>query len=102
MVAMNFYTYILICSDHSLYTGWTTDVESRLETHNNGRGAKYTRARLPVSLACSWAFETRNQAMSFEVAIKKLSRAEKFSLLRGEYPNSLEAKLNGRPRCVFS
>lgn len=98
---LNFFTYILICSDNTLYTGWTTDLESRVETHNDGRGAKYTRARLPVSVVCSWAFETKNEAMSFEVAIKRLSRTEKFKLLRGDYPIQVDAKLNGRPRCVF-
>ena len=44
------YTYIVQCSDGTLYTGWTTDVERRVRTHNSGKGAKYTRSRLPVTL----------------------------------------------------
>lgn len=99
---MNYYTYILICADQTLYTGWTNDLEARLQAHNDAKGSKYTRARLPVSLVCSWAFETRSEAMSFEVSVKKLSRADKFKLVQGEYPDQVAAKLNSRPRCVFS
>ncbi len=99
---MNYYTYILICSDDTFYTGWTNDLDARLSAHNGGRGAKYTRARLPVALACSWAFSSKNEAMSFEFAIKKLSRNEKFKLLSGDYPIHIDEKLNGRPRCVFA
>lgn len=51
------YTYILRCSDGTYYTGWTNDMAKRLKTHNEGKGAKYTRARLPVTLAYYEAFE---------------------------------------------
>lgn len=53
------YTYILRCSDGTYYTGWTNDMAKRLKTHNEGKGAKYTRARLPVTLAYYEAFETK-------------------------------------------
>ena len=53
------YTYILKCSDGTYYTGWTNDMAKRLKTHNEGKGAKYTRARLPVTLAYYEAFETK-------------------------------------------
>ena len=78
---MSNYTYILKCSDDTLYCGWTNDLEKRLETHNAGKGAKYTRARLPVKLVYYEEFETKEEAMSREVKIKKLSRQEKLRLI---------------------
>lgn len=75
------YTYILKCRDGSLYTGWTTDLERRLREHNSGKGAKYTKSRRPVILAYFEEFETKEEAMSREYAIKHLKRTEKLSLL---------------------
>lgn len=75
------WAYILRCSDGSLYSGWTNDLEARLKTHNEGRGGKYTRSRLPVSLAYSEEFETKEAAMSREWHLKRLSRAEKLRLI---------------------
>ena len=69
------YTYILQCSDGTYYTGWTNDIAKRLKTHNEGKGAKYTRARLPVTLAYYEAFETKEEAM------RQLSRKEKEKLI---------------------
>ena len=80
---MNF-VYILRCADGSLYTGWTNDLDRRLTAHNEGKGSKYTRARLPVELVYSESCETKQQAMSREARIKKLSRAEKLALLVGK------------------
>ena len=74
------YTYILRCADGTYYTGWTTDLEQRLKAHNQGTGAKYTRARRPVSLAYAELHETKSEAMKREAAIKKLSRKEKEAL----------------------
>ena len=74
------YTYILKCADGTYYTGWTTDLEQRLKAHNEGTGAKYTRARLPVALAYAELHETKSDAMKREAAIKKLSRKEKEAL----------------------
>ena len=60
------YTYILLCADGTLYTGWTNDLGKRLEAHNAGKGAKYTRSRRPVRLFYQEAFETREDAMRRE------------------------------------
>lgn len=77
------YTYILTCSDGTLYTGWTTDIEKRVEKHNSGKGAKYTSGRRPVKLEYFEKFETKQEAMKREYAIKKLSRQEKLKLIAG-------------------
>lgn len=76
------YTYILECADGTFYTGWTNSVEKRLSRHNAGKGAKYTKGRLPVNLVGLWGFETKSQAMKFELWIKGLTRKEKERLLR--------------------
>ncbi len=67
---MSYFVYILECADGTLYTGYTVDLDKRLEAHNSGRGAKYTRSRLPVSLVYSEAFEDKKEAMSREWHIK--------------------------------
>lgn len=79
--AMN-YTYIVKCSDGTFYTGWTNDLTRRMEAHNQGRGAKYTKARRPVTLIYYETFETKEEAMKREYAIKRLSRKEKEELIR--------------------
>ncbi len=78
--SMNF-TYMVRCSDGSLYTGWTTDPEMRIKAHNTGKGARYTRSRRPVSLVYLEAHDTRREAMHREAVIKKLSRKEKEQLV---------------------
>lgn len=75
------YTYIVKCADGSFYTGWTTDIERRLKCHNAGKGAKYTRPRLPVELVYFESFKTKEEAMRREAAIKKLSRERKEQLV---------------------
>ena len=75
------YTYILRCSDQTLYTGWTTDIEKRVKKHNSGKGAKYTNGRRPVKLEYLEEFKTKQEAMKREYAIKQLSRDEKFKLI---------------------
>ena len=67
------YTYILRCADGTFYTGWTTDLTRRVDVHNSGQGAKYTRARRPVELVYYETFDTRQDAMQRECAIKKLT-----------------------------
>jgi len=76
------YVYILRCADNTLYTGWTTDLTRRVAAHNAGRGAKYTRSRLPVALVYSEEQPTQSEAMRRERALKRLSRAEKLALCR--------------------
>ena len=77
------YVYLLRCADGSLYCGWTTDLERRLRVHNSGKGAKYTRSRLPVELVYWESFEDRTQALSREWHLKRLSREEKLQLAAG-------------------
>ena len=76
------YTYILKCSDGSFYTGWTNDIEKRVTDHNEGRGAKYTRGRTPVELVYYETFQTKEEAMRREYAIKHLSKIEKEKLIK--------------------
>jgi putative endonuclease len=76
------YVYIIQCKDGSLYTGWTTDVTARVNAHNEGAGAKYTKGRGPVALLHTESFESKPEALRREMAIKKLSRAEKLHLIR--------------------
>ncbi len=75
------YTYIVKCSDNTFYTGWTNDLKKRIEMHNSGKGAKYTKVRLPVELVYYEAFDTKEEAMSREWHIKRLSRSEKQKLI---------------------
>lgn len=76
------YVYILECSDNTFYTGWTTDIEKRLKAHNDGKGARYTRGRLPVKLIYTETLESKGAALKREAAIKKLSRQEKIRLIQ--------------------
>ena len=76
------YTYILKCADGTLYCGWTNNLEKRLKSHNEGKGAKYTRSRLPVSLVYYEKFESSVEAQKREREIKKLSRSEKLNLIK--------------------
>ena len=76
-----FFTYILKCSDGTLYTGWTSGLEARLEAHNLGKGAKYTRGRRPVVLVYSEVFQTKELAMKREAAIKKMNKKNKEKLI---------------------
>ncbi len=75
------YVYVLQCADGTFYTGWTTDLEHRVAVHNSGKGAKYTRSRLPVELVYYELYEDRSAAKRREYAIKKLTRAEKEKLV---------------------
>ena len=75
------YTYILRCRDGTFYTGWTNNLEKRLNCHNAGKGAKYTKARLPVELAYFETFQTKKEAMQREWEIKKMTRKEKIALI---------------------
>jgi len=76
-----YYVYILECADTSYYTGITNDLDMRISVHNQGKGAKYTRSRLPVHLVHSETFETKSDALKREHQIKKLSRPQKALLI---------------------
>ena len=75
------FVYILQCANGTLYTGYTTNVQRRVSAHNAGKGARYTRAHLPVQLLASWSFLTKNEALRTEYAIKQLSRSQKQRLI---------------------
>ena len=75
------YVYILRCADNSLYTGYTNQMKKRLQMHNSGKGAKYTRGRVPAELVYFEVYATKQEAMKREYAIKALSRADKMKLL---------------------
>ena len=75
------FMYVVSCADGTLYTGYTTDVEHRVVVHNAGKGAKYTRSRLPVRLVAQARFQSKQEAMSAEYHFKRLSRAEKERLV---------------------
>lgn len=78
------YTYLLECADQTLYCGWTNDLEKRVKAHNEGKGAKYTKPRRPVALVYYEEFQTKEEAMRREVAIKRLTRPQKNALIAGK------------------
>ena len=80
---MTCYCYILECADGTYYTGWTTDPERRVNQHNKGIGARYTKTRRPVRLVYLEEQQTRTDAMRRELAIKKLKREQKSKLVEG-------------------
>lgn len=86
-----YYVYILRCRDGSFYTGYTNDLERRIEEHNNGRGGRYTRGRFPVELVHSERYPTRKKAINRELEIKKFSRKTKRELIKG-YDSKTENK----------
>lgn len=79
---MSWFCYLLQCADGTLYCGITNDVVKRVLAHNAGTAAKYTRARGPVELVFTEACADRSAASKREIAIKKLSREQKFALIR--------------------
>lgn len=96
---MSAWVYLLRCADDSLYCGWTVDLDARLAAHSSGRGAKYTRARLPVQLAWSCEHPDHSAARREEVRIKALSRAQKLALVAdGAVLTQPARRPAGRPR----
>ena len=81
------YAYLLLCADGSLYAGWTNDLRRRLHAHNEGTGAKYTRARRPVRLVDAEAFDTKEEAQKRECQIKKLRHKQRISLVTSGQEN---------------
>ncbi|MBR4991957.1 MAG: GIY-YIG nuclease family protein [Clostridia bacterium] len=78
-----FFAYLVRCADGTLYGGYTTDLQKRLAAHNGGKGAKYTRSRLPVELVWWEECPTKQAAMSREWQVKHLTREEKLKLIQG-------------------
>lgn len=77
-----FYVYMLKCSDNTLYTGYTVNLEARINSHNKGKASKYTRGRLPVELVYYEELSSKSEALKRECAIKKLTRDEKLELIK--------------------
>jgi putative endonuclease len=82
-----FFVYILRCSDGTLYTGYTTNIEDRIKIHNSGKGAKYTRGRLPVELEYYETYESKSEALKREIQIKSLTKTKKLKLINGGKSN---------------
>lgn len=78
----NWCVYIVKCKDSTYYTGITSDIDHRIKQHNLGKGAKYTRARGPVSLVYSEHYSSRSTALKRECVIKKLTRSQKKDLIK--------------------
>lgn len=78
---MNWYVYMLRCRDGTLYTGYTDDVQRRLTVHNSGKGAKYTRSRLPVALVYTETLPDKSAALKREYALKRLRKVQKEQLI---------------------
>ncbi|WP_036728895.1 GIY-YIG nuclease family protein [Peptoniphilus mikwangii] len=79
---MNYFVYILECSDKTLYTGYTVDLSKRILLHNSKLGAKYTRGRTPVTLKYFEKFNNKSDALRREIEIKKLSKTQKLNLIK--------------------
>jgi putative endonuclease len=77
------FAYIAECADGTYYTGYAKDIESRAKAHNEGKGSKYTRGRLPVKIVYSEEFASKSEAMKREAAIKRMSRKAKKAMLHG-------------------
>lgn len=82
----NYYFYVLLCADQTLYAGYTNDLDKRLATHNSGQGAKYTKGRRPVQLIYSESYPDKNQALKREYWFKKTlkTRQKKEAFLQGQ------------------
>lgn len=89
MILMN-YIYIVKCKDKTLYTGWTNDLDKRIKAHNDGLGAKYTKSRRPVKLVYYEEYNTKQEAMSREYAIKQMTRQEKLKLIKTSKKDRLD------------
>ena len=74
--------YILECSDGTLYTGWTNDIDKRFKAHNDGKGAKYTKGRRPLKLVYLEELETKSEALKRENKIKKMTKDKKRQLIK--------------------
>ena len=90
---MSFYVYILLCCDGSFYTGCTKDLDVRTKLHQNGNGAKYTKAHKPKKVAYVELFDLRSEAMKREKEIKKLSHKKKICLVSSQNKKKVFKKI---------
>ena len=84
------YVYLLQCADGTLYAGWTNNLEHRVRMHNEGKGAKYTKSRRPVTLVYWEPCESKPLALKREYAVKRLTRAQKLRLIESFQKNEVE------------
>jgi putative endonuclease len=94
--------YVLRCADDTLYTGIARDVKARIRMHELGRGARYTRARGPFELCAVRRCRSKGEALRLEIAIKRLSRAEKDALIEGRRLSVFARRVAGRARVSSS
>jgi putative endonuclease len=80
-VQQRHHVYMVKCVDGSLYTGYAKNVEQRVAMHNAGKGGRYTRSHLPVTLLATWSFNSKGEALRVEYAIKRLPREQKWRLI---------------------
>jgi len=73
--------YLLLCNDGTYYCGATNDLPKRVKKHNDGKGAKYTRSRLPIEVLCSREVLTKSEALKLEIRVKRLPRSSKIAFL---------------------
>ena len=92
---MAWFVYLLRCGDGSLYTGSTNDVSRRLAAHQRGKGAKYTRSRLPVELVYQEEAPDQSAALRREAAIKRMTRQQKLGLVREQIPPPSQTENGG-------
>ncbi|MBE6064249.1 GIY-YIG nuclease family protein [Clostridium cochlearium] len=78
------YVYMLQCNDNTLYTGWTNNLEKRIDTHSKGKASKYTRARLPIKLVYYEEYEDKISAQKREYEIKQFKRSDKLKLINSK------------------
>jgi putative endonuclease len=90
--------YILRCSDDTLYTGISNDVDARIKAHNLGKGAKYTQGRVPVILLASWNYPNKSEASKAEYALKKMSRSQKLLLISKGLKPDKERSRSGKKK----
>ena len=81
---VKYFVYILLCADSTFYTGYTNNIEKRIENHNKGKASKYTRGRLPVKLVYQESFLSKTEALKREIDIKKKSRIQKLHLIHNK------------------
>lgn len=86
------YAYIILCTDFTLYAGYTNNLQRRFQMHLTGKGAKYTRAHKPLTFAYYHAFNTKSEALKHEAMIKKLSRKAKLELIDSDMNQFMPAR----------
>lgn len=94
MASDQYFFYVLLCNDQSLYSGYTTDLKQRLEAHQSGKGAKYTRikSKRPLKMIYAEQWDSKSQAMSKEYAFKRLTRQQKLTYLNKAGVNLSESQ----------